>query len=207
MDIPSRRIRAGRGAAWLLTAIAALFLLAVSVAGCTRTSQSSPETVQPTSDEAKPSDQQAPPPGAKPVDAAAAVELARQFVSLYGTLSPANPAPGQTWISSWQQLATDNVVADSTANFDKMWNWTWEQRVQCHDVMVTGDIDVRSTEFGTVVMRIPAKRYVLGLTARANEGIWQDLLFDVTVGPRNAQSITDPRIAVYLVTMTVVKQG
>jgi hypothetical protein len=207
MDIPRWRTQIDRSTVRIPTVIAALFLAMVFAVGCTRTSEPSPASAHQTSAEVKPSGQQPSPPHTKPVDAAAAVELARQFVSLYGTLSPANPAPGQTWLASWRQLATDNVVDDATANFDKIWNWTWEQQVQCHDVMVNGNIDVRTTDFGTVVLHIPAKRYVLGLTARANEGIWQDLSFDVTVGPRNAQSTTDPRIAVYLVTMTVVKQG
>lgn len=148
-----------------------------------------------------------PPVESHPVDTAAAIGLATQFITLYGTLSPANPTPGQTWIASWSQLAAGNVVADATARFDDLWNWVWEQQVQCHDVTVTGSVDVRSNEFGTVVLHIPAKRYVLGLTARADEGTWQDLSFDVTVGPRSPQSVSDSRLVVYLVTMTVVKQG
>ncbi|MFI9507351.1 hypothetical protein [Nocardia sp. NPDC052566] len=183
----------------VLFGVATVTGLALTITGCTGRAPSfgSPRDPIPSAAIGSPTVPQ-------PVDLAAAVDLAQRFSAAYGTFSPVNPTavPGRAWIESWQPLAVDLVAEQAAATFDQLWGWTWDQQTQCHDVTVTGPVTTAPTSFGTVIVRIPAKRYVLRLSAHADEGTWQPVTFTVTVGPRSAASPSGSGLAVYLATMT-----
>lgn len=133
-----------------------------------------------------------------PVDAAE--QLAVKFIGLYGTFTPAAPDPGRTWLSSWRSLALPEVSTRAEREFDQLWGWTWDQQVQTQDVLPTGPAQIDSS-FGTITVRIPARRYVIGLLAHHPEdGQWQPTHFEVVVGPRTAGDPTS-QLAVYRIEM------
>lgn len=167
-------------------------LVAASVIGCGSTTNlpSTPTSAAPST--------AAGDAGPAKIDEAAAVDLAKRFAAAYGTFSPANPTPGQTWVKSWKSMATDLALTRGTAEFDHLWDWTFHQQVQTHDVMVVGEVTTRRTEFATMVVEFAARRYVLGLAAPADRGTWQNLRFTITLGPHT----TTGQPAVYLATMT-----
>ncbi|MCZ4587693.1 hypothetical protein O4328_29065 [Rhodococcus opacus] len=110
--------------------------------------------------------------------------FAIEFIKLYGSFSPANPDPGRTWMSTWRSLAMSEVSERAETEFDRMWGWTWDQQAQAQDVLPTGPAQIGAS-FGTVTVRVPARRYVLGLLAqRVADGHWENLHFEVVVGPR-----------------------
>lgn len=134
------------------------------------------------------------------VPAADAEAFAIDFIKLYGTFSPANPDPGRTWMSSWRSLAMAEVSDRAEAEFDQTWGWTWDQQAQAQDVLPTGPAQI-DAGFGTVTVRIPARRYVLGLLAQhVEDGHWENLNFEVVVGPRTVGD-ADSGLAVYRVEM------
>lgn len=181
---------------------AILAAMVVAVAGC-GSDRVDPATVRPSST-ALPDD-----PGASSgtpnhtysaVPSGPAETFAVEFIKLYGTFTPAAPSPGRTWLGSWRSRALPDVVDRAEAEFDQTWGWTWDQQVQAQDVLPTGPAQLDAA-FGTVTVRIPARRYVLGLLAlRPEDGYWQNLHFDVVVGPRTP---ADPasELAVYRIEM------
>ncbi len=182
------------------TALAAILLAAaVALAGCGGDSPSAPATPtvlpdDPGNIEVTPKHTYA------EVPAADAEAFAIDFIKLYGTFSPANPAPGRTWMSSWRSLAMPEVSSRAEAEFDSIWGWTWDQQVQAQDVLPAGPVQL-DAGFGTVTVRIPARRYVLGLLAQhVEDGHWENLHFEVVVGPRTVGE-ADSGLAVYRVEM------
>lgn len=134
------------------------------------------------------------------VPAADAEAFAIDFIKLYGSFSPANPDPGRTWMSSWRSLAMPEVTSRAEAEFDRIWGWAWDQQAQAQDVLPTGSAQIDAS-FGTVTVRISARRYVLGLLAqRVEDGRWENLNFEVVVGPRSVGD-ADSGLAVYRVEM------
>lgn len=136
------------------------------------------------------------------VDAAAATRLAVEFVKKYGEFSPAWPGdPGDTWVRSWKSMAVHAAVDSATDRFDQLWGWTWDQSVQTQSVLPTADPTVTDSGFGSVVVTISARRYIIGLFAQSpKDGTWQDLVFSVTIAPRDPHS-TRSDLAVYQVGM------
>ncbi|MDH6284582.1 hypothetical protein [Prescottella agglutinans] len=131
------------------------------------------------------------------LDADAAVALATQFIRPYGTFTPAAPNPGRTWVTSWSKLADKPVIDRAEKNFDAIWGWTWDQQVQAQDVMPTAAPSVVDNGFGTLTVRLPAKRYVIGLLAHSvTDGHWQNLEFEVVVGPKTPGN-ADSGLTVY----------
>lgn len=134
------------------------------------------------------------------VPAADAEAFAIDFIKLYGSFSPANPDPGRTWLSSWRSLAMPEVADRAEAEFDQTWGWSWDQQAQAQDVLPTGPAQI-DAGFGTVTVRIPARRYVVGLLAQhVEDGHWENLSFEVVVGPRTVND-ADSDLAVYRVEM------
>ncbi len=185
--------------------IAALCVAAaLAIAGCSDDSSPAPGRDAPaTFDDAPPSPRGTEKSSFSALDAAAATALAEEFIRPYGTFTPAAPNPGRTWLSSWEKLADKAVAERATANFDALWGWTWDQQVQAQDVQQLAPPSVTDTGFGTLAIRIPAKRYVIGLLAhRMTDGYWQRLDFDVIIGPKTPGS-ADNGLTVYKVDFTV----
>lgn len=190
-----RTVRAGLAAV--------LVAVVVAVAGCGSTGNS-PAPVR-ASSTALPDD-----PGVSPgtpkhtysaVPIEAAEKFAVEFIKLYGAFTPAAPSPGRTWLESWRSRALPNVVDRAEAEFDQTWGWTWDLQVQAQDVLPAGPAQIDAA-FGTVTVRIPARRYVIGLLAlRPEDGHWQNMRFDVVVGPRTP---ADPasELSVYRIEMS-----
>ena len=176
-----------------------LLAVAVAVAGCG--GDSPPAPAAPTVLPDDPGNSEVTPKHSyAEVSAADAEDFAIDFIKRYGSFSPANPDPGRTWMSSWQSLSMPEVSDRAEAEFDQTWGWTWDQQAQAQDVLPTGPAQI-DAGFGTVTVRIPARRYVLGLLAQhANDGHWENMYFEVVVGPRTVAD-ADSDLAVYRIEM------
>lgn len=81
-----------------------------------------PVTVEPGDDDADGHDHEESPP---PAELAGELgEVAHRFLLAYNTYNPAFPDPGPTWVATWEDYATGELVADAPAAADRLWLFT-----------------------------------------------------------------------------------
>lgn len=127
-----------------------------------------------------------------------AIAFASDFVKAFGTFSPAGQTPGREWVATWVAMTTNTFQTSVAARFDSYWGWTWDKKASTMDVTPRGKPTAAATDWDTVEVQVPAKRYVVALKGPIDSGHYENVDFTVTVGP---DSKVPSQLKVYGATM------
>lgn len=108
----------------------------------------------------------------------AIASVAEHFSVGYAEFSPFAFDPAEEWFDRWQTYAAPAFVGQMQLSVNRLWSWTWNDRVKAFDARIEGTSQVR-IDGNAAVTRTTVNRLLLGMNDTGDKSREQLITYNV----------------------------